>query len=218
MKSRHLVAVMLAAAATLSSCASVQEYRTNGNAIIVARFDTRVPGGGEGRWLTDNAGGIPSLAANAAGLPTTPAAGAAIDIGVAALANYAAGEAAKGKITIAFKYLFENTCKYGIHYVDLRDTPEAEKLFPGHIAQWADGRDTRNWGLVPASAVAGQPAYLTKTHPCYEAWVKEWKEHQRLLALKKGRDWDSRRAPTALLFAKDVPVESIPDPVIPWVR
>lgn len=200
----------------LAGCASIQDKQARGNVIIIAKYDSRSPENGpnNARLVTDNAGGLPSAVAGAAGMPTTAAGGAALNVGVGLAANLISGAIYKDRIFVAFKVLYENTCEYHLETLDLRFSPESQNLFPGYVAR-VDGDKEDHLMVVPAKDAAGHQIYLTKAHPCYAAWVTEWKEHQRVLS-SKATNWDvHKHAP--LLFGA-VPLDRFPDPALEWVK
>ncbi|MDK9702566.1 MAG: hypothetical protein OEL20_05455 [Sulfuritalea sp.] len=216
MRSLILVPLALLGLALLSGCAgpTLKEQQSRGNMIVIARYDSRFPEGnrGNGRVVTDNAGGAPSAVAGAAGLPTSPAGGAVLNVGAALAANLIFGDMAKDEIKMAFKVLYENGCEYGIRYLDLRKSPEAQKLYPGYMARVEAYKE----GVLILQPVTdgGKQVYLTKSHPCYATWVTEWKEHQRVLSSKTS-PWDARRFDPVF---GSVPLDRFPDPQMDWVK
>lgn len=207
---RRPLAFVLIGLSLLPGCASIQDKQGRGNMIIIARYDSRFPENGptSGRAVTDNAGGVPSAVAGAAGVPTSVAGGAALNVGVALAMNLFASEAYKNRIMMAFKVLYENRCEYGLLTLDLRASPASQKLYPGYIAH-VEGDKDDHLMLVPVTDGSGQQIYLTKSHPCYETWVTEWKNHE---GVKRG-NWSSRR--NLNLFG---PPLVIPEPEIAWVK
>lgn len=204
-------AVLLLAASLFSGCATRPDIEARGNFIVVARFDSRYADGGEARVVTDNAAGLPSLAAGAAGMPTSPAGGAALNVAVAAAANFLVGEAAKGAVPIAFKVVYEKDCRYDQVTVDLLKSPESEKLYPGYIGRFARN-DAGNTQMLPVRDPRGAQMYLAKTDICYAAWVKEWRLHQLVMQIRP-LNWGVHQY---LLNRKSV--DEMPYPDLPWVK
>ncbi len=216
MKSRTVIPLALLGLALLSGCASIQDKQTRGSMIIVARYDSRFPegGGGSAPRVTDNAGGVPSAVAGAAGVPTSAAGGAALNVGTALAINAIAGAVYKDRIHMGFKVLYEDKCEYGLEQLDLRTSPQSQKLYPGYIARVAGDKEG-NFVLEPVTDGGGKQVYLTKSHPCYATWVTESKEHQRVLS-NPGLPWSSRRNAPILFGA--IPLDRFPEPQLNWVK
>lgn len=210
MMNRHLLPLALLGLTLLSGCASIQDQQARGNMIIIARYDSRFPenGSSSGRAVTDNAGGVPSAVAGAAGMPTSAAGGAGLNLVVGLAVNLFASEAAKNKILMMFKVLYEKDCEYGMRFLDLRTSPNAQKLYPGYMAR-IEGDKDGNALIQPLTDNNGQQVYLTKSNPCYETWVVEWKTHE---GVKRG-NWSSRR--NLYLFG---PTPVFADPEMAWVK
>jgi hypothetical protein len=207
----HIGPWLALATSLLLGCASQRNYEARGNFIVVARFDSRYAGGGEPRVVTDNAAGLPSLAAGAAGMPTSAAGGAALNVGVAAAINFLASEAAKGTIPIAFKVIYEKDCQYDQVTVDLRKSPDSEKLYPGYVGKITRS-DAGHTQMLPIHDARGDQAYLTKSAPCYDTWVKEWRQHQ-LVMQTRPVNWGVHNY---LISRKSV--DEMPYPDLPWVK
>lgn len=207
---RRLLPFALIGLSFLSGCTTLQDQQARGNMIIIARYDSRYPENGQraGRAVTDNAGGVPGAMAGAAGMPTSAAGGAGLDLGVGLLVNLVASEAMKNQIPMAFKVLYEKDCEYAIRYLDLRTSPDAQKLYPGYMARLEGDKDGGTL-LQPLTDESGQQVYLTKSHPCYATWVAEWKNHEDV----KRSNWSSRR--NIHLFG---PTPVIPEPNMAWVK
>jgi hypothetical protein len=212
----HLIAVIITGMTILSGCATtIKEQQARGNMIVVARYDSRFPEArpNTGRVFADNAGALPSAMAGAAGVPTSAAGGAVLDVGVGLALNLLASEAYKDRILMAFKVLYEDKCEYGLKILDLRKSPDSQKLYPGYIARVSGDKDD-NVQIAPVTDANGKQAYLSKTHPCYANWVSEWKEHQRVLS-SRSAPWDARRFDPVF---GSVPLDRFPDPKLDWVK
>jgi hypothetical protein len=73
---------------------------------------------------------------------------------------------------------------------------QTTSLRPGSIAQIRKDSETSRIVVVPVTTAAGEPIYLTKSHRCYDSWVAEWKEHQRIVG--KHLPWGNHRGNDAL--------------------
>lgn len=216
MNSRTLIPFAFLGLSMLAGCASIAEKQARGDVIIIARYDSRFPEGrgGSAPRVTDNAGGVPSAVAGAAGVPTSAVGGAALNVGTALAINVVAGVVYKDRIHMGFKVLYADKCEYGLEQLDLRTSPNSQRLYPGYMGRVQSDKDG-NFVLDPATDRNGKQVYLTKSHPCYATWVTESKEHQRVLS-NPGLPWSSRRNAPILFGA--IPLDRFPEPNLEWVK
>lgn len=152
---------------------------SQGNVIVVAMQDLR---GANGRIMSDNAGGLPDALGRALGLPIGTVAGAVLDVAVGTAANVAANKVVETTQPIELKVISEGSCEDWTHVVvRAAVSPQTATLRPGSIAQVKKDPATGQLMIEPVVNASGAPTYLSKSDRCYDGWVTEWKEHQRIV-------------------------------------
>lgn len=186
---------------------------SQGNFIVIATHDLR---GANGRVVTDNAGGLPDALGRALGLPIGVAAGAILDVAVGTATNAAANHVVETVQPIALKFISEESCgDWGHLVVRAAVSAQTATLRPGSIARARQDPATGNVSVVPVLAASGQPTYLTKSHRCYDSWVAEWKEHQRIVGNRL--PWPMHRGNDPL-FGGGVKLSNIANPDFDHIR
>ena len=161
----------------VSGCAThgaiTRAKATQSNVIVIATLDSRYY---NGKAVSDNAGGLAGPLANLGGAHLGALGSAVVNLASGTAINETNEALLKDDPLVSVKFIFENTCgDWDYVPVSIRSSPDVLKLKSGSIVRLESGPGVWNVSLVRNAA--GEPVYLSKSHPCYREWATEWKQN-----------------------------------------
>ncbi len=173
-------ATLLIGAFVLPGCATTGQGTryapADGEQVIVV-----ATAGKTGLRGSDNAAGLPHMAAPLAGASPGPAMSAVIDLAAGAVLNSIGARAR----LLEVRTINEKTCQPVISVANLEVDGRAVLLNQGEYAQWRNLPENNRLALLPITPDGERTQMIRRSHPCFETWVKEWDAARHCLSCKR---------------------------------